>query len=104
MIIVRRINDLVYLCQDIGCDDFERAEKNRDIIKNRMFTTAYEYFERLLKSTPRGHAFPKTIPLGQLPQVDQSDWQENSGDDTGLTILESNLSGGDLIVSVCDVI
>ncbi len=56
-----------YLCRDVGCDDFDRAKINRQIVASRMFTTAYQMVENWLATSPLSRPFPSWVPIGRLP-------------------------------------
>ena len=67
------------LCTDIGCDDFDRAEYNRFIIKNGLFTTFYELMENWLLNTPPSRPLPSWMPFGDIPRANgRTDFWEQS--------------------------
>ena len=68
-ITIRNIDGIYYHCHDIGCPDFDRAEYNRFIIKNGLFTTFYELMENWLLNTPPSRPLPSWMPLGDIPRA-----------------------------------
>lgn len=72
----RKINGKWYSFQDIGCDDFDRAKRNREA---RLPTTFYDKVEKAVRGTPLTSRLPLWIPRGELPQVDIEDLKQNSG-------------------------
>ena len=72
----RIVNNQRYRCLDTGCADFDRAEYNRYIIANELFTTFYQTVENYLTHTPQRQALPLWIPQGELPSVGKKDWQQ----------------------------
>ena len=92
----RTIDGIPCRCLDIGCDDLERAARNRLIIKEKLFTTFYLLMEASLSRTPLGQRPAKWIPLGELPQVNRKDWQQYGGEKEGLYEMEEKLVVRDL--------
>ena len=68
-ITIRNIDGVYYHCVDIGCNDFDRAEHNRFIIKNKLFTTFYELMENWLLNTPPSRPLPSWMPFGEIPKA-----------------------------------
>lgn len=62
---------------DIGCDDFEKAEYNRYIIKNRLFTTGYQLVEDWFAHSPLNSPLPDWMPRGKLTQVGKKEWKQH---------------------------
>ena len=88
--IVRRVIDGVrYCCQDIGCADFNRAEYNRYIIQNKLFTTGYIAVEQAVAHTPQGRPLPSWITPGNLPMVSKKDWQQFGGERASLYEIDN---------------
>ena len=78
-ITIRNIDGICYHCNDIGCNDFDRAEYNRFIIKNGLFTTFYELMENWLLDTPPSRPLPSWMPLGDIPRASgRTDFWEQS--------------------------
>ena len=65
--------------KDLGCDDFERAAWNRHIVKNKLFTIAYQVVESALAHTPLKQPLASWIPRGSLPQVGKLESRRVSG-------------------------
>lgn len=76
----RVIGDIRYHCQDTACVDFDRAEYNRYIVTNKLFTTGYILAEEAVERTPLGQPLAAWIPTGRLPQVGKKDWEQSGGD------------------------
>lgn len=64
---------------DVGCPDFDRAEYNRFITTNKLFTTAYVVVETSVAHTPLSQPLAPWIPRGELPVVGKKDWQQYGG-------------------------
>ncbi len=86
-IVLRVIDGKAYLCKDIGCDDFDQAARNRVIVSEKLFITFWLAMENVVRNTPLSCHLPSWIPLGQLPQIGKKDWQQYSGDDTGMSAV-----------------
>lgn len=82
---IRIINGKRYRCRDLGCDDLDRARRNRLIIANKLFTTFYEQTESWFRHTPLGSPLPLWMPLGSLPEISKKDWQEHGGGQGGMS-------------------
>ena len=80
---LRKIDGEQLWYQDIGCDDFDRAEHNRYMIKNKTFTTSYVQAEEAIQKTPLTQALASWIPQGKLPQVSKEDWRQFGGEQGG---------------------
>ena len=90
----RIIDGVLCCCKDTGCDDFDRAEFNRYIIANKLFTTGYILVEEALAHTPLSEILASWIPQGELPQVDRKDWQQHGGERGGIyEIVNSEVVG-----------
>lgn len=59
--VIRIINDIRYRCRDAGCSDFDRAARNRLIVSNGLFTTAYQFVEDYLNHAPLSFRLPKWL-------------------------------------------
>ena len=57
--------------RDIGCDDPERAARNRKMVADKEYTTAYEQVENYFTHTPLDKPLPPWMPVGELPVVDE---------------------------------
>ena len=82
---IKIINGIRYRCRDLGCDDPDRARRNRLIVANKLFTTFYEQVESWFKHTPLHSSLPPWMPLGELPNVDKRDWREHGGGQGGMS-------------------
>ncbi len=60
----RLIDEVGYHCLDFGCDDFDRAEYNRYIIKQKLFIIGYILAEEAVNHTPFTQPLAKWIPVG----------------------------------------
>ncbi len=69
---------------DIGCPDFDRAKRNREMVKNKEHVLSYLVVEQYLAHAPRKWKLPDWIPQGELPAVGRKDWQQFGGDKGGL--------------------
>ena len=56
--------------QDIGCPDFERAKLNREIVANKLYTSAYIEVENALAGLAVSSELPYWILKGNLPYID----------------------------------
>ena len=56
--------------QDIGCPDFERAKLNREIITNKLYTSAYTEVENALAGSSE---LPDWMPKGNLPYINMKE-------------------------------
>jgi len=73
----RLVDGKYYLCSDTGCDDPERAERNREIIKNHSFVEAYIIAEQGLDRTPMDRLVEKgELPLLSLKEIMQRGKEE----------------------------
>ena len=77
---IRIINDIHYICRDLGCPDFASAAWNREMVKDKLFTIGYQVVEEYLKHSPRKWALPSWIPQGELPMASKKDWQQHGGE------------------------
>ena len=80
---IRIIKGKRYRCLDVGVDDLERAEYNRFIVANKLFTTFYEQMEAWFTHTPLNYPLPSWMPLGVLPEVSGRGYQQDSGEEEG---------------------
>lgn len=90
----RIIDGTRYCCHDIGCDDLERAEYNRFIVKNKMFTTFYEMMDSWFAHTPLKQPLPDWMPIGELPEVSKGRRQEYGGEEIELSLVEEPIVVG----------
>jgi hypothetical protein len=65
-ITTRLLNGVPTNFVDVGCDDFDRAELNRDIIKTNSFIEAWLRYESALAHTPANQPLPSWIPCERL--------------------------------------
>jgi hypothetical protein len=66
-------------CLDVGCDDFDRAALNRDMVKNQRYIQGYLEVETAVTKTPLGRALPTWITEGFVPSVLKGVWSSFSG-------------------------
>ena len=76
---IRYIDGLPYTFEDIGCPDFDRAEQNRHMVKNQLFTTFYQEEKDWFEHSPLHAPLPDWIPTGSLPQISKKDWKQQAG-------------------------
>lgn len=53
--------------RDIGCEDFNRAKQNREMVTNKLLIKGYLDVEWALKLTPIKQPLPSWVPQGDLP-------------------------------------
>ena len=51
------------------CDNFKKAEENRERIKNKFAHAYWDELERTIRSTPFGVPLPSDVPIGNVPSV-----------------------------------
>ena len=56
---------------DIGCDDLEKAARNREMVVKGLNISGYISVEEFLKGHPTRKKLPDWIPQGVLPIVDK---------------------------------
>ena len=69
----------------------DRAEFNRRIVKENLYSEAYEKIERALEHTPLGRPLPDWLPTGTLPEMSREDFARiglSSGGSVGFTEAE----------------
>ena len=71
-----------YMCHDIGCPDFERAEQNRHIVHHRLYTIGYVLVEEAVKHTPLSQPLADWIGQGQLPVAGRKNTNRHSGEES----------------------
>src|SRR3972149_4251359 len=76
---VRVINGVPYLCQDIGCEDFGRAEWNRMMVASKLFIKGYLEIEAVVERTPLDKPLPHWITTGELPTVSKEALRQLGG-------------------------
>ena len=69
---------------DIGCDDFDAAARNREMIRNKDKIINYLRIEAALRGLSLKKALPVWIPTGTLPVVNKKDWHQFGGEPSGL--------------------
>jgi len=62
------IDGLPCIARDIGCADFSRAARNRQIVKERLFTDWWVQMESALAHTPKNAPLPAIVRLGNIPE------------------------------------
>lgn len=67
------------MCTDLGCPDFDRAERNRKMIENRERIEGYLKVEYAVAHTPLNQRLPEWIPLGGIPSVADGEYHSYSG-------------------------
>ena len=67
---------------DVGVDDAEKAQRNRERIKRKENTEYYKRLEAWLAHSPQQAILPDWVTTGNLPQITNRDWRE-SGERSG---------------------
>jgi hypothetical protein len=75
----RLIDGTYYICTDIGCPDWQRAEDNRYMVKHRLKITGYLKIEEAVVHTPLSQPLPSWIPLGELPLASNGERHDYGG-------------------------
>lgn len=70
---------------DIGCDDFDKARRNRERIEQRKNIEFYKQVESWLRHTRRDQPLPAWITKGRVPEVSKADWKQYGGPGAGLS-------------------
>lgn len=73
---LRQVDGHYYICTDIGVDNLENAQRNREMVANKENITAYLAVENALAGAPRNRPLPSWIPRGVLPVVKEKEWRE----------------------------
>ncbi len=55
--------------RDIGCDDFEKAARNREMVAQKRNISWYLMVETFLRGWPLTKPLPSWIPLGRIPMI-----------------------------------
>jgi len=76
---IRTIDGKKYRCLDLGCEDLERASRNRLIVSDKLFTVAYILTESALQSTPLTAPLPGWITIGRVPQTNGQNFSGGQG-------------------------
>ena len=97
---IRIIRKIQYRCQDIGCDDFDRAARNRLLVSGKMFTNNYEAVERAIKHLPILKPLPYWIPRGELPEVSERDIKDLNT--SGFTVIGGGQDSGEVVLTGLD--
>jgi len=74
--VIRIIKGICYHCRDVGCNDFDRAARNRLLVSNGLFTTAYQFVENWFEHAPLGGRLPRWLRENQI-------YDRLSGDEGG---------------------
>ena len=77
--VCRIIKGKTYCCLDTGCENFDRAALNREIVNEKKFISGYLQIEEAVSKTPLGQGLPYWISCGELPVVSKSIWRNFSG-------------------------
>ncbi len=80
----RYVDGELYLCKDIGCDDFDQAKRSRELEGNYAATTGYQQVESALAHTPLNKPLPLWIPRGELIQIGGKEWRILGGEREGI--------------------
>ncbi len=84
----RKINGVWYNCQDVGCDDFDKAAVNRKRIARKENITNYLLIERAITKVQFGYGTPsytdsegvrRPIPISEIPTITKQDWKQFGG-------------------------
>jgi hypothetical protein len=70
---------------DCGCDDFERAAKNRIMVRDHMCIEGYVRVESFLSGYSTRQPLPDWVPRGNMPTVNGEAlrvYQREVADDT----------------------
>lgn len=54
---------------DAGCDDFAKAKANRERVARNYGGAVYDQVQRSLEAIPVTAPLPKSIPVGELPEL-----------------------------------
>jgi hypothetical protein len=54
---------------DVGCDDFAKAQANRERVALGKTNGYYDAVQRSLEATPLTARLPKNVPIGELPEL-----------------------------------
>lgn len=77
-----------YIAQDVGCDDFDKAARNREMVAQKEKITNYLLIEHAVTKAPircpilyyhDSTGQLQRIPLGHVPSVSKQDWQQFGG-------------------------
>ena len=71
--IIRIVNGVRYRCRDIACDDFDRAEENRYMVKHNLFAFSHSEVKSWFAHAKSSQSLPAWMPRGELPQARGSD-------------------------------
>jgi len=63
---------------DLLCSDYEKAKRNRRMVKLKQNISAYLYIESLVKGWPRNKPLPSYL-LGTLPHIGKKEERELRG-------------------------
>lgn len=84
--VLRAINGTLYRCRDIGCDDFDRAARNRLLISSRLFTTAYQFVESYLEHAPLRLHLPRWLEEGGIYKYLSGDRGGDNEEETDIVV------------------
>ena len=56
-----------------GCDDLEKAARNREMVASKKYISGYVEVETYLKGASLREPLPDWIPLGSLPIITKED-------------------------------
>ena len=73
---------------DVGCDDFDKARRNRELIAQGKNDEFYKQLESWLRHTPRNQPLPNWISKGRVPEISSNDWAQYGGSKAGLTEIK----------------
>ena len=64
---------------DIGCDDFKKAARNREMVAKKRNIIAYLMVEAVLKGWPLSKPLPIWVPTGELMIIRKKDLRQWGG-------------------------
>ena len=64
---------------DVGCDDFGKAARNREMVAGKHNILAYLMTEAVLKGWPLAKPLPGWIPTGNLISVGEEEFRRMKG-------------------------
>lgn len=68
--------------RDVGCDDFERARLNREMVSNKLNTCAYVRVENALAGLPVSGELPDWMPKAEPTSIDLKELEKLAEEET----------------------
>ena len=84
----RKIDNIWCQCIDAGCNDFERAARNRKMIANKENILGYLWIEAIVRAWPRNKLLPGWLSTGEFPTVNKH--ERNSLNQYGIYAIGDN--------------